>query len=36
MAGGVLGMILALMVNRAFIAIKKSRPSLRWAALLRV
>ncbi len=36
MAGAVLGMILALLVNRAFIAIKKSRTSLRWAALLRV
>ena len=29
MAGAVLGMILALLVNRAFIAIKKSRTSLR-------
>ena len=29
MAGAVLGMILALLVNRVFIAIKKSRPSLR-------
>ena len=29
MAGAILGMILALLVNRAFIAIKKSRTSLR-------
>lgn len=29
MAGGVLGLVLALLVNRAFLAIKKSRPSLR-------
>ena len=29
MAGAVLGMILALLVNRAFTAIKKSRPSIR-------
>ena len=29
MAGAVLGLILALLVNRIFIAIKKSRPSLR-------
>ena len=29
MAGGVLGLVIALFVNRAFLAIKKSRPSLR-------
>lgn len=29
MAGGVLGLVLALLVNRAFLAIKKSRPSVR-------
>lgn len=29
MAGGVLGLVIALLVNRAFLAIKKSRPSLR-------
>ena len=29
MAGGVLGLVLELLVNRAFLAIKKSRPSVR-------
>ena len=29
MAGGVLGLVIALLVNGAFLAIKKSRPSLR-------
>lgn len=29
MAGAVLGIVLALLVNRAFLAIKKSRPSIR-------
>ena len=29
MAGGVLGLVIALLVNRAFLAIKKSRPSMR-------
>ena len=29
MAGGVLGLVIALLVNRTFLAIKKSRPSLR-------